>query len=141
MKIRLFVFPLIVLTWSSCFHSKNVANKGRRLDGFWQPIHEEISGKDIAGNYFQSQRMTIADTLYTVVAESTDKGLLEFHDNKIDIYGKEGINTGKHFKAIYKVENSNLYICYDLSGKDYPENYDTKKKSLYLLIIFKRADE
>ena len=29
----------------------------------------------------------------------------------MDIYGREGVNAGKHFTAIYKMESDQLTIC------------------------------
>ena len=56
----------------------------------------------------------------------------------MDIYGKEGVNSGKHFTAIYKFEEGLLTICYNLSGDRYPEAFETKGKPMYFLSVFKR---
>ncbi len=56
----------------------------------------------------------------------------------MDIYGKEGVNTGKHFTAIYKIENGQLTICYNLLGNIYPEAFETKGKPMYFLSLFKK---
>jgi hypothetical protein len=56
----------------------------------------------------------------------------------MDIFGKEGVNSGKHFTAIYKLENEYLTICYNLSGNAYPETFETKGKPMYFLSVFKK---
>lgn len=56
----------------------------------------------------------------------------------MDIYGKEGVNTGKHFMAIYKLEYGELSVCYKLKGDKYPEGYDTKASPLYFLSVFRK---
>jgi hypothetical protein len=48
------------------------------------------------------------------------------------------LHTGKHFTAIYKYENEQLTICYNLSGDSYPETFETKGKPMYFLSIFKK---
>ncbi len=57
----------------------------------------------------------------------------------MDIYGKEGVNAGKHFTAIYKYDNEQLTICYNLSGDSYPKTFETKSKSRLFLSVFKKG--
>ena len=87
---------------------------------------------------FEKQRLTISDSTYTLVAESTDKGILKFSGEKLDIYGREGVNAGKHFTAIYKLENAKLTICYNLSGESYPVSFDTKTNAGFFISVFKK---
>jgi uncharacterized protein (TIGR03067 family) len=108
------------------------------LNGTWIPVKQEMSGASIPEAGFQNQRLIISDSNYTFVAESTDKGIAKFSDGKLDIYGKEGVNTGKHFTAIYKLENQLLTICYNLKGDSYPETFDSKGKPLFFLCVFKK---
>jgi len=83
-------------------------------------------------------RKRTADGIYTFFTESVDKGVLKYGDNKMDIYGKEGVNTGKHFTAIYKFENEQLTICYNLAGDSYPTAFGTKNKPTLFLSVFKK---
>mgnify|MGYP001551270201 FL=1 len=82
--------------------------------------------------------LIISDSNYTFTAESVDKGVIRCSGEKMDIYGKEGVNSGKHFTAIYKLENDQLTICYNLSGDAYPEAFDTKGKPKYFMCVFKK---
>ena len=108
------------------------------LNGSWVPVKQEIGGKELPAAVFQNQKLIITDTNYTVVAESIDKGTVKYRDTKMDIYGREGVNAGKHFTAIYKLENDQLTVCYNLKGDSYPELFDTKGKPLYFLSVFKK---
>jgi uncharacterized protein (TIGR03067 family) len=56
----------------------------------------------------------------------------------MDIYGKEGVNNGKHYTAIYKLENGQLSICYNLKGDSYPGSFDTKGKPLFFISVFRK---
>lgn len=56
----------------------------------------------------------------------------------MDIYGKEGVNTGKHFAAIYKLNNEKLTICYNLNGDSYPSDFETKSRPALFLSVFKK---
>ena len=111
--------------------------KTGQLNGDWIPIRQEMSGKEFPSAVFEKQRLTIANDSYTLVAESVDKGELKYADGKMDIYGKEGVNSGKHFTAIYKYENELLTICYNLAGDSYPQAFETKSKPLLFISVFK----
>ncbi len=108
------------------------------LNGTWLPIKQTIGDKDLPTVVFAKQKLMISDSNYTVIAESIDKGIVKYNGNKIDIYGKEGVNIGKHFTAIYKYGDEQLTICYNLKGDSYPETFDTKGKMLYFLSVFKK---
>lgn len=64
--------------------------------------------------------------------------MLKYHSGQMDIYGKEGINAGKHFTAIYKLDNDQLTICYNLAGDSYPTGFETKSKQALFLSEFKK---
>jgi len=51
----------------------------------------------------------------------------------------DGVNARKHFTALYKYENGELTICYNLMGNGYPESFDTKGKATYFLSVFKKS--
>jgi hypothetical protein len=87
---------------------------------------------------FEKQKLIIKDSNYTVFAESIDKGIARYKDGKMDIYGKDGVNAGKHFTAIDNYQNKQLTFCYNLMGTNYPEAFDTKGKPLYFLATFKK---
>ena len=86
----------------------------------------------------ENQTLILNGSTYTFIAESVDEGDIKYNDGKMDIWGREGVNTGKHFMAIYKLENGQLTICYNLTGDSYPEKYETKGKPMYFLSEFKK---
>jgi uncharacterized protein (TIGR03067 family) len=129
---QLFILTFICLT-IGCATKKQTT-----LDGTWTPIKQEIGGKDLPTVVFQTQKLVINDSTYTLSAESVDKGTLKYKNGQMDIYGKEGVNTGKHFTAIYKLENEQLTICYNLAGDSYPEGFETKSKQTLFLSVFKK---
>jgi len=131
-SIALLVFAL------ACNSSKHAGTKSNPLNGTWLPIKQEIGGRTLPAAAFEKQKLVISDSNYTFVAESVDKGVVRYRDDKMDIYGKEGINTGKHFTAIFKLENGELTVCYNLAGDSYPEAYDTKSKPTLFVCVFKK---
>jgi uncharacterized protein (TIGR03067 family) len=129
---------LFICLVSSCASTKEAAMKPGRLNGTWVPVKQEFGGALLANTVFEKQKLIISDSIYTFIAESIDKGIVKYRDNKMDIYGKEGVNAGKHFTAIYKFESDQLTVCYNLAGNNYPETFDTKGKPLYFLSVFKK---
>lgn len=106
------------------------------LDGTWKPEYQEMGGQELPKEILDKQSLTISDNIYVLTAESTDAGIISIHDGKMDIYGEEGPNKGKHFMAIYKLEDDKLTICYNLAGDSYPENFETKDKPMFFLSRF-----
>ena len=97
-----------------------------------------MGGTPLPNSIFEKEKLILADSSYTMIAESVDKGTVKYNGNKMDIYGKEGVNAGKHFMAIYKFENDQLFVCYNLSGNGYPESFDTKAGKMLFLSVFKK---
>lgn len=134
---HLAIFLFIYLSISCAIVSNTNMNLSF-LNGTWTPFKQEIGGTSLPESAFKKQKLIIYDSTYTVIAESIDKGLVKCHDDKMDIYGREGINAGKHFTAIYKYENEQLTICYNLDGNSYPESFETKSKPSLFLSAFKK---
>lgn len=109
-----------------------------KFDGTWIPIKQEIGGTSLPKVAFENQKLILSDSSYTVIAESIDKGLVKYNNEKMDIYGKEGVNAGKHFTAIFKYENEQLTICYNLLGDSYPQAFETIEKPSFFLSVFKK---
>jgi uncharacterized protein (TIGR03067 family) len=134
MKPLIFICLLILAV--GCASTKNNTANNNNLNGSWKPISQEMGGKTLPAIIFEKQELVISDSTYTLTAESVDKGIIKYKADKMDIYGKEGVNTGKHFTAIYKYENGKLTVCYNLMGNNYPESFETKGKPMYFLSIF-----
>jgi uncharacterized protein (TIGR03067 family) len=108
------------------------------FNGTWIPVQQELGGQQLPSAVFAGQKLILQDSSYTVSAEHIDKGSVIYHGNKMDIISREGANAGKQFKAIFKIENGLMTVCYDLSGKEYPQAFSTQGKPLYFLSVFKR---
>ena len=131
---------ITILFALSCTSTKTTGVNSNVLNGTWIPVSQELGGKVLPKAVFESQKLIVTDSNYIFTAESVDKGIVKYSDGKMDIYGKEGVNSGKHFPALYKYENNQLTICYNLSGVNYPEAFETKGKPLYFLSVFKRSN-
>ena len=136
--MRLITFISILIFSVGCAGTKNTAGKPNKFNGTWIPVQQKIGGTSLPSTAFAKQKLIISDSNYTLIAESVDKGVVQYKDDKMDIYGKEGVNAGKHFTAIYKYENDQLTICYNLSGDSYPRAFETKSKPTLFLSVFKK---
>jgi uncharacterized protein (TIGR03067 family) len=134
---QLFILTCICLS-IGCTTIKKSSTSSNVLNGTWMPIRQEIGGKELPAAVFQTQKLIISGTTYTFSAESVDKGILKYKKGKMDIYGKEGENTGKHFTAIYKLDNDQLTICYNLQGDSYPAEFETKSNPEFFISIFRK---
>ena len=136
--MRSIIFPLLLVLCLVCSSTIRVTAQSNKLNGSWKPVKLEIDGSALPPETFEKQKLIISDSNYTFIAESVDKGIARYKDGKMDIYGQDGVNNGKHFTAIYKFENELLLICYNLAGDKYPEAFETKGKPTYFLATFKK---
>jgi len=142
--MRVIILIAFCLVCFNCNTTKKAANASNKLNGTWIPVKEEIGGTSLPATAFATQKLIIMDTTYTFTAESVDKGVLKYDHEKMDIYGKEGVNAGKHFTAIYKFmpdsanKGEQLAICYNLTGNGYPETFDTKGQRTFFLSVFRK---
>jgi len=143
--MRLITFLAVLILCVGCSNSKKSTTLHEpsgpaKLNGTWVPIKEEMGGKALPTNAFATQKLIISDSNYTFIAESVDKGIIKYKNDKMDIYGEEGVNIGRHFTALFKYENELLTICYNLKGDSYPESFDSKAKGLLFLSVFKKQN-
>ncbi len=135
-SIFLFLLLFVIV---HCTAGDKLMGSGSRLNGTWVPVKQEMGGKPLPKVVYEHQQMVISDTNYTLTAESVDKGALKFNGNKMDIYGRDGVNAGKHFTALYNYAHDQLTICYNLAGTEYPDSFSTKGKPLYFLSVFEKT--
>ncbi len=129
---------LCICLIAACTSTKKASLHSNALNGTWIPVKQEIGGSELPATVLQKEKLVISDSTYTFTAESVDKGILKYRNGQMDIYGREGINAGKHFTAIYKVDNQLLTICYNLKGDTYPVAFETKSGPTLFLSVFKK---
>lgn len=134
--LKNFTGIIVVLLIASCGSSKKIASDPYPLNGEWKPVREEMAGQPMPAAYFKSHLLVIRDSTYTFTAESVDKGISAYANGKMDITGKEGVNTGRTFKALYELNSDTLKICYNLKGDTYPASFSTQGNPLYFLAVF-----
>lgn len=128
---------LRILTFG-CATTKSNSKFSFILNGTQSPLKQVIGGKDIPQIVFQTQKLIITESIYTLTAESVDRGTLKYKNGKMEIYGKEVVNSVKNFTAIYKIGNDQLTICYNLKGDVYSANFETKSAPTLFFSVFKK---
>lgn len=132
---------IVLLALFSIHISCTSVHDNLQLNGTWLPISQTIGGNSMPASMFDGHRLTIDNDSYTMQAESIDKGNITINKGKMDIYGKEGVNQGKHFMAIYKIEDDKLTVCYDLTGESYPTEFESASNPMFLLSVFKLSEK
>jgi len=133
---RLIIVALFLVA-SSFTPIKNKFMNIGTLNGTWVPVKQEMGGKEFPKAAFENYKLVISeDTLYNY---GNDMGSLKYDQGKMDIYGHKGPNEGKHITAIYKLEDDQLTICYNLAGDGYPGDFETKSKGMLFLSVYKKS--
>ncbi|HMU46357.1 MAG TPA: TIGR03067 domain-containing protein [Chitinophagaceae bacterium] len=133
------LFSILLAALISCSGSKKSTATTNPLNGTWITTKMTMAGMELPEAAVKNQKLVISDSNYTYIAESVDKGVVKYNGNKMDIYGRDGVNAGKHFTAIYKMENGDLVICYNLTGDSYPESFETsREKPMIFTAVFKK---
>lgn len=135
--IVLFIVAQCILM-SACTLIKKTEKFNPALNGTWVPTSQSLGDYQLPKSFYERQQLIIDNDKYTVYAENIDKGEMKFKGNKIKIHSTDGANKGKRFTAIYKLENDQLTICYNLSGKNFPTEFSSAKHPQYFLSVFKR---
>ena len=143
MRCSLLVALVTVLLLSSLSWSAGGKDGAGGIDGTWLASVAELGGKPFPEKILQSMKLVVKDSKYTVtVGDATDQGTLKLDPSAkpraIDITGTKGPNEGKTFLAIYELKGDTLRICYDLSGKARPKDFESKAETLLFLVTYKR---
>jgi uncharacterized protein (TIGR03067 family) len=116
------------------------------LDGAWLPSTAELGGDPLPDAVLKTMKLVITGDKYTVtVGKGIDRGSLKFDPaakpKTMDIMGAAGPNKDKTFLAIYEIKDDTLRICYDLTGKARPREFQSKKGELVFLVTYRRAKD
>ena len=81
------------------------------------------------GKYTVSVGGEIEHWTYTVDSNKTPK--------QMTLEGQSGRIDGKKMLAIYELDNKTLKVCYDLSGKAFPQKFESKSGTDFFLATYK----
>jgi uncharacterized protein (TIGR03067 family) len=122
--------------------------KAQPHEGVWKPIAAVLAGQRLPPEVLKTITLKITGERYevTVEGEGTDKGACTLDTTttpkRMTIKGAEGPNRGKTFLAIYEMKDArSLRICYDLSGKAFPEAFKAPKGTQLYLVGYRRQKD
>jgi uncharacterized protein (TIGR03067 family) len=139
----LFIALLVILPFTSRSAGTGGKDGDPAIQGTWLAATGELGGKKYPDEVLKTIKLVIKDDKYTVtVGTKPDKGTLKVDPTakprSIDITGTEGPNKGKTILAIYELTGDTLRICYDLSGKARPAEFQTKPDTKLFLVTYQR---
>jgi uncharacterized protein (TIGR03067 family) len=123
-----------------------------RQNGTWKPAGAMLGGAKVPPDELKKITLTVKDGAYQVVIEGeaqADKGTVTLDTaatpKRMTITSTEGSNKGKTFLAIYQMgrngDTDTFRVCYDLSGKAFPAEFNSPKGSQHYLVGYRRAKE
>jgi uncharacterized protein (TIGR03067 family) len=144
MLLKLFLAPVLVLSFSSAAWSAD-ARDGDAIQGTWLPSAAELAGEKFPDEVRKSIKLVVKDGKYTVtVGKEVDQGTVKLNPSAkpkaLDITGTDGPNKGKTILTIYELDGDTLRVCYDLSGKSRPTEFNTKADTQLFLVTYKREN-
>lgn len=118
--------------------------KVEELNGTWSPESAEMAGQALPEEARKSIKLVIKDDKYTVtIGQKVDEGTAKTDSSAkpktLDVVGTNGPNKGRTLLAIYELEGDTLKVCYDLSGKVRPTEFQSKAGTQLFLVTYKRA--
>jgi len=118
----------------------------KKHEGVWKPIAAVLGGVRLPAEVLSTITLTITGDNYEVTVEGekeSDKGTCTLDTSvtphRMTIKSAEGPNKGKTFLAIYEMkDDESMRVCYDLSGKDFPQEFKAPKDSQIYLAGYRR---
>ena len=114
------------------------------LSGSWALASGVMAGEKMTDEVRKSVHLMLRNGKYTAkVGEDTDQGTYTVDNSKtpatITLVGTKGPNQGKTMLAIFEVDKGALKVCYDMSGKAFPTDFESKKDTHLFLATYERA--
>lgn len=124
----------------------NDAPDGQAVQGSWTPVKAELGGQPMTPAVLQSISLKLDGSRYEVsVGGHLDEGTYTIDatskPRSMTITGTDGPNNGKTFPAIYELKGDTLRICYDLSGKQRPAEFESLPGTKLYLVTYQRKKE
>jgi uncharacterized protein (TIGR03067 family) len=114
------------------------------LSGGWTLASGVMAGEKMSDEVRKSIRLMLRNGKYTAkVGDETDEGTYTVDKSKtpptMTLVGTSGPNKGKTMLAIFEVDKGTLKVCYDMTGKAFPSDFESKPDSHLFLATYERA--
>src|SRR5436305_1031697 len=142
MRRPLALFAVFVLA-SAVPAGGDAKQEFKALEGSWAPVTGELGGKKLPDAFLKATKLTITGDKYKVqIGEDaeTDHGTVKLDLSKkpraMDITSKKDSENPKTILAIYELKGDTLTVCYDTTGKAYPEKFASPEGSKLFLVTY-----
>ena len=137
---------IFILVGAFCASAADDPAKAKTHQGVWKPIAASMLGKRVPKVELDKITVTIDAGKYVVTVDGEDhddKGTFTIDTsttpNRMTLKSNEGPNKGKTMLAIFEHKNSNsMRVCYDLSGKNFPKDFRTRKGTSLYAVGYRR---
>jgi uncharacterized protein (TIGR03067 family) len=114
------------------------------LNGLWALTSGVSKGESMPEATVNTIRLALRSGKYSVrVGNQVDQGTYTIDASKtpktLTLEGTSGPNKGKKMLAIYELEKETLKVCYDTSGKAFPEKFESKPDTASFLATYKKS--
>jgi uncharacterized protein (TIGR03067 family) len=117
--------------------------KDTAINGNWKLAAGEKSGEKMTDDVLKTIHLTLVGGKYVAkVGDQTDQGTYTIDASKtphtLTLTGTSGPNKGKTMLAIFELDKGTLKVCYDLSGKAFPEKFESAPNTPSFLATYER---
>jgi uncharacterized protein (TIGR03067 family) len=136
-----FVIIIAVASTGLCADPKPAKDP---LNGAWTLASGVMAGEKMSDEVRKSVHLMLTNGKYTAkLGEDTDQGTYTVDKSTtpatMTLVGTSGPNKGKTMLAIFELDNGALKVCYDMSGKAFPSDFESKPKTQLFLATYERA--
>ena len=114
------------------------------LGGSWNLTSGVMAGEKMTDEVRKGVRLMLRNngTYISKVGDDPDQGTYTVDKSKtpatMTLVGTSGPNKGKTMLAIYELDKGTLKVCYDMSGKAFPSDFESKKDTQSFLATYER---
>ena len=136
-SVTLFCFAATLFFGASA--TACLADDNKEIQGHWSLTSGVSKGVTMPAEKVKDVHLLMIKGRYTVQVG----GEIEHWMYKIDSSKTpkqmtlEGDDSGRKMLAIYELDNKTLKVCYDLSGKAFPQKFESKSGTDFFLATYK----
>jgi uncharacterized protein (TIGR03067 family) len=113
------------------------------LNGAWSLTSGVMSGKKVTDEVRKNTRIGLVNKRYRLkISDQIYEGWYTLDKSKtpptMTLVCTKGPNEGQTMLAIYELDKGTLKVCYDMSGKAFPEKFESKPGTQTFLAIYER---
>jgi uncharacterized protein (TIGR03067 family) len=143
MRRYLCLFGVVALLLVAADDKDDAKKEIDRFQGTWKFESVEMGGEKVPPDAFKDASLTIEGNKFTMkegemVSHGTFKVDVGKKPKTIDGTFTDGELKGKTLLGIYELDGDTYKACFDLSGKERPTKFETKKGTMLVLEVLKR---